>query len=107
MYFRFSRHFFRALWLVRNVILAQVLFIVLGAVAISATEEVPIGDATYFSFVTALTIGYGDIVATTTLGRTTAILISLAGVLFTGLIVASAVRALQDSVHELQSLEDG
>ena len=103
MYLRFSRHLFRTLWLVRTVVLAQAFLILLGALAISAAENVPLGEAVYFSFVTALTIGYGDIVATTALGRTIAILICLIGILFTGLVVASAVHSLQQSVRELQS----
>ena len=49
----------------------------------------------YFSFVTGLTIGYGEIVAKTLLGRLVALLIGL-----TGIVVAIAVRALQESFKE-------
>jgi voltage-gated potassium channel len=41
-----------------------------------------------------LTIGYGDIVVKSTVGKISAILIGFIGVLFTGLIVAAAVHAI-------------
>ena len=54
----------------------------------------------YFSFVTGLTIGYGEIVAKTVLGRVVALLIGLIGIIFTGMVVAVAVRAVQESFKE-------
>jgi len=49
----------------------------------------------YFTFVTGLTIGYGDLVPHHTLSRFLAILIGFLGIVLTGLIAAIAVRALQ------------
>ena len=58
------------------------------------------GNALYFSFVTGLTIGYGEIVAKTVLGRLIALMIGLIGIVFTGMVVAVAVRAVQKSFEE-------
>jgi len=73
---------------------------VIGATIIAFLEKMPFGDALYFSFVTGLTIGYGEIVVKTFLGRMVAILIGLIGIIFTGMVVAIAVRALQKTFEE-------
>jgi hypothetical protein len=58
-------------------------------------ESWPMGDATYFTFVTGLTIGYGDLVPVRLLARVIAVVIGFSGILLTGLIAAIGVRALQ------------
>ena len=100
MFKRFTSHFFRIAWKVRSVILALIALIVIGAVVISFVEKIPFGDSLYFSFVTGLTIGYGEIVAKTVMGRVVALLIGLIGIIFTGMVVAVAVRAVQESFKE-------
>jgi hypothetical protein len=52
------------------------------------------GDALYFTFVTGLTIGYGDFVPQTFVGRLLSILIGIGGILLTGLVAAVGVKAL-------------
>jgi voltage-gated potassium channel len=47
-----------------------------------------------------LTIGYGDIVPQTSLGRLVALLIGFVGILFTGLMVAVLVFAVRGSLEE-------
>jgi voltage-gated potassium channel len=79
--------------------LALFLIIVIGAMAISFAENLRFGDALYFSFVTGLTIGYGDIVMKTTLGRCVALFIGFIGMLFTGLVIAAAVEAVRRTYH--------
>ena len=44
-----------------------------------------------------MTIGYGEIVVKTPAGRILAVLIGFIGVLFSGLIVAAALRAVGES----------
>ena len=68
--------------------------LVLG-VLVGFLERWPIGDAIYFTFVTGLTIGYGDLVPRRFLSRLIAIAIGFIGVLLTALIAAVGVRALQ------------
>ena len=96
----FTYHFFHAIWHVRAVILVLIALIVAGAAAVTLVEKMPFADTLYFAFVTGLTIGYGDIVMQTPVGRLVAILIGLIGILFTGLMVAVLVHAVRESFEE-------
>lgn len=57
-------------------------------------------ESLYFSAVTALTIGYGDFVPHSFLGRCASLLLGLLGITLTGIIAAAAVRALQLQMDE-------
>ena len=70
--------------------------LVLGLL-VGRLEGWPISDATYFTFVTGLTIGYGDLVPARLGARLIAIVIGFSGILLTGLIAAIGVRALQEA----------
>jgi len=100
MFKPFISHFFHTSWHVRSVIFVLIALIVIGATTISFVEKMSFGDALYFSFVTGLTIGYGEIVVKTFLGRVVALLIGLIGIVFTGMVVAIAVHALQKSYEK-------
>jgi voltage-gated potassium channel len=100
MFVSFSYQFIRTIWHVRAIMLALIALVVVGAAAIAHVEKMAFGDALYFAFVTGLTIGYGDIVMHTPVGRLVALLIGLVGILFSGLIVALAVHAVRESIKE-------
>ena len=97
----FVRYFAKYLFFVRHLIIALVVHIVLGGVLISYLEGLHIGESIYFAFITGLTIGYGDIEPVTTWGRVVSVGIGIIGMLFTGLTVAVATRALADTVKEI------
>jgi hypothetical protein len=63
-------------------------------VVIGRIEDWRIGEALYFTFVTGLTIGYGDVTPKHFAGRLLALMIGFAGIVLTGLIAAISVRAL-------------
>ena len=105
MFFRFSAHFWQATWRVKSIFFALILLIIAGAGVIAYAEQLPFGDALYFAFVTGLTVGYGDIVATTALGRVISILLGLNGILFTGLVVAVAVHAVQMALKDVDGTD--
>ena len=87
----------RVIWPIASGLVAVQL--VLGAF-ISLLQGWPLGDAFYFTFVTAFTIGYGDLVPKGFLARLIAMVIGVSGVLLTGLIAAAGVRALQVAAAE-------
>jgi len=53
---------------------------VVDAAAIAYLEKLSFADALYFTFVTGLTIGYGDIAPVMLAGRVVAILTALLGI---------------------------
>jgi hypothetical protein len=63
-------------------------------------ERWSLGHGLYFTFVTGLTIGYGDLVPRQPLSRFLAILVGFFGVVLTGLVAAIAVRALQTATND-------
>lgn len=73
--------------------------LVLGMI-IGRLEHWAIGDATYFTFVTGLTIGYGDLVPERLVTRAISIIIGLLGIVLTGLVAAIGVRALQEATRQ-------
>jgi Ion channel len=68
----------------------------LGAI-VGLLERWPLGDVAYFTFVTGLTIGYGDLIPTRFLTRLIAVAIGFAGILLTGLVAAIGVQALREA----------
>jgi hypothetical protein len=103
-YRRVRRRFLVALWEELRVVWPivsglAVLQLVLGA-SVSLLQGWPLGDAFYFTFVTALTIGYGDLVPKGFLARLIAMVIGFTGILLTGLVAAVGVRALQRATDE-------
>jgi hypothetical protein len=101
VFIRFNAHFWQIIWRVKAIIAILLLFIVAGAILIAAAEQLPLGDAMYFSFITGLTIGYGDIAPGTPTGRIISILLGVNGILFTGLVVAAATHALERAVKDV------
>jgi Ion channel len=95
------RQFLRELWREVHVIwpiLSGLLGIQLGfGILIGYLERWPLGDAAYFTFVTGLTIGYGDLVPSHLVTRLLSVLIAFTGILLTGLVAAIGVHALQSA----------
>ena len=98
------RHFVVALghaihltWPVLSTILA--IQVALGLL-VGFVEGWSVGDAIYFTFVTGLTIGYGDIVPRQALARALAIGIGVSGLFLTGLIAGIAVYAMRTALTD-------
>ncbi len=96
----------RTLWYVRAILgglLVSFVMLTIGMYAFGEPVETvrrtasPFGETLYFCAITALTIGYGDVVPTSTFGRIDAVLLGLIGLVLTGLFVATAVRGVQEA----------
>ena len=97
----FLHHFFNNLFIVRHVVLGLLAQIIIGGFVIAYFEELHVGESMYFAFITGLTVGYGDIEPVTPGGRVVSVGIGFVGMLFTGMTVAVATRALADTVREI------
>ncbi|MDR5749729.1 MULTISPECIES: potassium channel family protein [unclassified Caballeronia] len=98
----------RTLWYLRAILAGLLVLFVLLTLAMyymgAPVETVkrtpsPMAETVYFCAITALTIGYGDVVPTSTFGRIDAVLLGVVGMVFTGLIVAAAVRGVQEAAR--------
>jgi hypothetical protein len=90
-------HAIHLTWPVLSTILA--IQVALGLL-IGFVEGWSVGDAVYFTFVTGLTIGYGDIVPRQALARVLAIGIGVSGLFLTGLIAGIAVYAMRAALTD-------
>jgi hypothetical protein len=87
----------RVTWPVLSTLLA--IQLALGLL-VGFVEGWPVGDAIYFTFITGLTIGYGDVVPRQALARALAIGIGISGLFLTGLIAAIAVHAMRAALSD-------
>jgi hypothetical protein len=101
MFIRFSYHFLSIISHLHAVFLSLFALIVGIAALITYIERMRFGEALYLSFITGLTIGYGDIVVKTPVGRLLAVLLGLIGIIFTGIMVAAAIRAVEKSLNDV------
>ena len=105
----FCRYLLQMLLFVRGVILALVLALFACAGFFALAENLTFSDSLYFTLITGLTIGYGDITPATAAGRVLSVVAGLIGLVVVGLIVAVATRALtlavQDEKARLQMKE--
>lgn len=77
-------------------IVSGVIAIMVGlGLVIGLIEDWRPGEALYFTFVTGLTIGYGDLVPRHPPSRVLALVIGFNGIVLTGLIAAASVQALR------------
>ena len=68
--------------------------IVVLAFIVGRIEDWTAIDSVYYGFITATTVGYGDIRPTQTSSKLVAIAIALIGMIMTGIVVALAVEAV-------------
>ena len=100
--FLFLEKFFRGLVFVWPLLISLGLFITLLGHIVGRLESWDKFDAIYWAFITATTVGYGDIRPISRLSKVLSVFIALNGMVFTGIMVALAVNAVTDSYHILK-----
>lgn len=82
-------------------IFSAVLIVMTGVgFIIGQIEDWRLDEALYFTFVTGLTIGYGDITPKHLSARLLALVIGFSGIVLTGLVAAVSVQALNATSKE-------
>jgi hypothetical protein len=103
---RFLRAFWHGLGVVWPILSGLIVVQLVLGLFIGFLERWSVGEAAYFTFVTGLTIGYGDFTPSGLVARILAIVIGFIGIVLTGLIAAIGVRALQVAMDTNDHRED-
>ena len=97
---RFNAALFRQLSVVWPILSGVLSGMVCLGLLIGYLEGWGAGDVLYFTFVTGLTIGYGDLTPQRAVSRLFAVGIGFAGILLTGLVAAVVVQALRATTRD-------
>lgn len=84
----FLKLFFWSLYLVAPLLVFLSLVIITLGQIVCRIEKWSIFDGVYWAFITATTVGYGDIRPLKKISKALSVLIALVGVMFTGIIIA-------------------
>ena len=90
----FLINFILTVWHFRIILASLFVLILLGGVLFARIEKISWEYGIYFALETALTIGFGDIVGKTRLGRIITVIVGFLGLVLFGILVAKATYAL-------------
>jgi len=99
--FSYFQHFFSHLAMAWPLLATIALLISVLGVSVGLLESWSRFDSIYWAFITATTVGYGDIRPLKPVSRMLSVLIALIGVTFTGIIVALAIDAATRSFSDV------
>jgi voltage-gated potassium channel len=80
------------------------LVIVVFGALFAVFDRVPLGDAIYFAFITAFTVGFGDVTPKSTGGRVLTVVLAFIGVILVGVAVAVSVHAIDIVLRSRETL---
>lgn len=95
--FTFIQIFLWGIYLMAPVIFLMSLIIISLGLIVGRMESWTKSDALYWAFITALTIGYGDIKPLKRRSRILSIILGTFGIMLTGILVAITVEASSDT----------
>ena len=77
-----------------GVLLIFACVVVVAGALIAYFDRAPLEDAIYFAFITAFTVGFGDIAPRSRGARAVSVILAFLGLILVGVLVAVAVHAL-------------
>jgi voltage-gated potassium channel len=98
----FLKLFAVGLWLMLPPLLTLIAIITLLGQLVGKREGWSRFDSFYWAFITATTVGYGDIRPASRRSRLLSILIALLGLMFTGIVIAVAVQAATIALKSME-----
>lgn len=82
------------------------ILVVIGGTAIHFAEGMPFADGIWWAFVTATTVGYGDISPATSIGRIIAGILMLCGIGLIGSLTSTITSFFMNGKNKTPSIED-
>lgn len=104
--FTFIKLFTYGLALATPLLVFLALLIIMLGQIVGARESWSRFDALYWAFITATTVGYGDIRPMKPLSKTMSVIIALVGMIFTGIIVSLAIHAATIAFNSLHDPDE-
>ena len=98
----FLKDFLYSLWVMVPLLFSLLASISLLGLAVGKSEGWSRLDSIYWSFVTATTVGYGDLRPLDRKSKLVAILIAFLGLILTGIVIAAAVQATTLALTEVR-----
>ncbi len=89
-----------ALYLVAPLLILFSLLIILFGLIVSKLEKWKIFDGLYWAFITATTVGYGDIRPIRKISKVLSVVIALVGMMFTGVIIAVVLNTASIAIEK-------
>lgn len=89
----FIRIFLWGVYLTSPILLIMAFLIIFLGLIVGRVESWTKFDSIYWCFITALTVGYGDIKPTRKVSKILSVILGLIGLIFAGILVAIAVKA--------------
>ncbi|MEM1243383.1 MAG: potassium channel family protein [Pseudomonadota bacterium] len=104
-FIRFIKNFCSIFWLTRGITLVLLLILFAASFIFYFFENLSLGNAIYLTFITGLTVGYGDFTPASPLGKITSVFIGFVGMIFIGLIVAIATFAIKFTLRQTEEMQ--
>lgn len=104
--FKFTRLFFFGLELAAPLLLSQMFLIILLGQIVGMRESWSRFNSLYWAFITATTVGYGDISPLRPLSKVLAVLTAFTGIIFTGIVLALALNAASISFKSIYDINE-
>jgi len=104
--FRYLQLFFKGVELASPLLFTTLTFITLLGLIVGARESWKWSDSIYWAFITATTVGYGDIRPVSHLSKALSVLIAITGITVTGILVAPAIKAASAAFEDLHDLDE-
>lgn len=98
--FAFIKLFFWSIYLIAPLLIFLSITIILLGQIVCYIEKWKKFDGLYWSFITATTVGYGDIRPLKKISKTLSVFIALVGVMFTGIIIAVTLNTVDVTFKE-------
>lgn len=86
-------------------LLFSIMLIVLLGLFVGLRESWGRFDSMYWAFITATTVGYGDIRPTRPISKVLSVLIAFVGITFTGILVALAIYAATEALGDQERVK--